>query len=244
MGASRRAIAAGAALAVSLAACDALLGLDQYQNVACATPADCPDAPDEASPPDAADAGLDAETGTVTDSQPGMDVTNEAQPPEGGYPVPFAHEIWVHWHMPNPDAAIAPDFPDAGTLPNQASYTATDGGADGGLATVLDDVTLLTWSRDSFGAMSLDQAWGWCVSLGASWRVPTRIELVSLVDFTQPSGSATIDPAAFPNTMTASYWTSSPVPSGGVWSVSFQTGLAAYPSAAANVRCVKGGAAQ
>jgi len=252
MGASRRALAAAAVLAVTLAACDVLLGLNDYQNVACAFPDDCPDVvAKEASPPDASDAGPEAEASTI-DSSPGQDVVSETQVPEGGYPVPFAHEIWVHWPMPNPDAAIAPDFPDAGVLPNQMAY---DTGADGGASTVRDLVTWgldgggLTWWRASIPATSLDDAWTKCVALGASWRVPTRIELISLVDFTQPSGSPTIDPAAFPDTTTVSYWTSSPVPGdGGTWTVSFQTGLASYPTAptytgaATTVRCVSGGA--
>jgi Protein of unknown function (DUF1566) len=250
MAASRRALVAAAAFAVTLAACDALLGLNSYQNVPC-LPDDCPEAGPEASPLDAADGAY--EGGTVTDSQPGPDVLEATlPPPEGGYPVPFAHEIWVHWRMPNPDAAIAPDFPDAGTLPNQMAY---DTGADGGAATAYDLVTSgpdgggLTWWRASLPATSLEDtdggAWEECYSLGPGWRVPTRIELISLVDFTQPSGP-TIDPAAFPDTKLASYWTSSPVPAEtgtvSTWTVSFQTGLASYFNQATYVRCVTGGA--
>jgi hypothetical protein len=259
MAASRRALAAAAVLAVTLAACDALLGLNSYQNVPC-LPDDCPEAGPEASHLDASDGGY--EGGTVTDSQPGPDVLEAQPPPEGGYPVPFAHEIWVHWRMPNPDAAIAPDFPDAGTLPNQTSY---DTGADGGAATAYDLVTGpdgggLTWWRESFPASSLEDvdgggAWEACTQLGAGWRVPTRIELISLVDFTQPNGNSTIDPTAFPDAQAAWYWTSSPVPGSdggsiGTWTVSFATGLATYPTAttyggpATLVRCVRGGATQ
>lgn len=260
MAASRRALVAAAALAVTLAACDALLGLNSYQNVAC-LPDDCPEAGPEASPPDASDAG--SEGAIVNDSGPGPDVSEAQPPPEGGYPVPFAHEIRVHWRMPNPDAAIAPDFPDAGTLPNQMAY---DTGPDGGAATAYDLVTSgpdgggLTWWRQSMPANSLEGtdgggAWEQCYSLGSGWRVPTRIELISLVDFTQPSGSPTIDPAAFPETQTAWYWTSSPVQGSdggsiGTWAVSFATGLATYPTAttyegpATLVRCVTGGALQ
>jgi hypothetical protein len=264
MGASRRALAVAAVLAVTLAACDALLGLDKYQNVACAFPADCPEGGIDAPFLDASEAA--SEGGMLADSQPGSDVMNEAQPvPEGGYPVPFAHEIWVHWRMPNPDAAIAPDFPDAGTLPSQMSY---DTGPDGAAATAYDLVTSgpdgggLTWWRASLPANSLEDtdgggAWEQCYALlpSGTWRVPTRIELLSLVDFTQPSSSPTIDPTAFPDTQSAWYWTSSPVAGSdggsiGTWTVSFATGLATYPTAttyegpATWVRCVTGGAAQ
>jgi hypothetical protein len=82
--------------------------------------------------------------------------------------------------------------------------------------------------------------------MGGSWRVPTRIELVSLVDYTQPSGKATIDPVVFANVQARAHWTSSPVPGDGgpsaYWTVSFADGLASNSAAGATyVLCVSGG---
>jgi hypothetical protein len=51
---------------------------------------------------------------------------------------PTAHEIWAHWPMPNPDAAIAGGS-DA-TLPNPMAYDTY-----GEAGTLLDKVTRLTW---------------------------------------------------------------------------------------------------
>lgn len=233
-----------ATLAVTLAGCDLLLGLNQYENVTCAFSFECPEAGPDGPSADAADSGLDGA------SNEGGDAPSDAvAPPEGGYPAPAATQVWVHWLMPNPDAASAPGFPDAGALPNPMTY---DAGADGGAPTVYDAVTGLTWWRASLPATSLEDAdsgaWEQCQGLGPGWRLPTRIELVSLVDFTQPSPSPTIDPVAFPSTPTEVFWTSSPVPAEtgpvGLWTVSFATGLASYYSGATQVRCVQQGATQ
>jgi hypothetical protein len=75
-------------------------------------------------------------------------------------------------------------------------------------------------------------------------RVPTRIELVSLVDFTtQPA----INLNAFPGTMAQPFWTSSVVPADAgldaasqYWSVSFADGIV-DKTPAMYVRCVVGG---
>jgi hypothetical protein len=143
--------------------------------------------------------------------------------------------------MPNPDAAIAPDS--AVLLPNPMTY---DAGADGG---TLDIVTHLLWETDgSQMASSFLGAWAHCSSLGPGWRVPTRIELVSLVDFTRTSPS--IDEPPFAGTeSTNPYWTSSVVwaPDAGAdaavnyWTVWFSDGLVARSDTGGFVRCVNGG---
>jgi hypothetical protein len=73
------------------------------------------------------------------------------------------------------------------------------------------------------------------------WRLPTRIELVSLVDFTQ--SSPTIDPTGFPNTPSEYFWSSSPVAgySYNAWYVNFSYGNG-HNSGVSNtgrVRCVR-----
>jgi len=73
------------------------------------------------------------------------------------------------------------------------------------------------------------------------WRVPTRIELVSLIDVTQSSPS--IDTVAFPNAPSEFFWTSSPMAGDATlaWSVFFGyggTGQSAVDMPA-RVRCVR-----
>jgi hypothetical protein len=76
----------------------------------------------------------------------------------------------------------------------------------------------------------------------SDWRLPTRRELLSLVDF----GAAAVpllDAAYFPDAVAGIYWTSSRDPFQGPWSVDFTDGTShadtrfdAHP-----VRLVRGG---
>jgi hypothetical protein len=251
MGASRRIVALAAAAACALAACDALLGLDKYQDVACAF--DCgvdaaetgprPDAPDVMSLPDVYEAAADASD--ASDAGDAADVLDSdvVVTPEGGWPVPTGHEVWAHWPMPNPDAAIAPEA--STLLPHPMAY---DAGIDASSPVAHDTVTGLSWLREPFPSpvMSLGDAWSLCTGQpGGPWRVPTRIELVSLIDFTVPSGQMMIDRSTFPFTQPGPYWTSSPVPGddgpAGYWTVAFNTGLASNSGPGLWVMCVKGG---
>jgi hypothetical protein len=104
--------------------------------------------------------------------------------------------------MPNPANA---------GLPNPASYT-----EDLVKGTVYDNVTGLTWEAavNPNAQFTRTQAIKHCQDQGL--RLPTRIELVSLVDFTKPgvpfmgvdSGNPTIDPRFNP-TPAQRFWTSS-----------------------------------
>ena len=98
-----------------------------------------------------------------------------------------------------------PNFP-ASSLPNPQSYDLSIAG------TVLDRVTGLMWQRRvAPGNMTLDEANAACdrLELGGyrDWRLPSRIELVSILDLaeTQPS----IDRDAFPGTPPDWFWSSS-----------------------------------
>ena len=112
---------------------------------------------------------------------------------------PPSEYIYARWPMPNPASS---------GLPNPASYT------DNGDGTVTDDVTKLVWQK----AVTSAQAYAWCDAInycatltlaGRSWRLPTRIELLSLVDFTRTSPA--INTTAFPSVPGGKYhWTSSP----------------------------------
>ena len=242
MGSSRKAVAALAVIAATVAACDALLGIGDYSKVDCAF--DCSVVAVDASEAGAAtDTGLDVFDAGNPDAGDGdageVDSALEAQPGDGAVDAPSVLLRWAQWPMPNPDAAIAPEA--STLLPNTMAY---DAGADGGSTTVLDLVTNLTWSRPAHSATTIGAATTYCSTLpGTGWHVPTRIQLVSLIDFTQPSSNPTIDVTTFPGTPQQRFWTSSTVPGdGGVtWVVDFGTGLTSTGGGtyASNVLCVR-----
>ena len=221
-------------ISLALVACDTLLGLGQYDAVACATHCDSGPEGGGLPMPDASDAAMVIESGADADAA--ADVVTV---PDGGYPpATAAHEIWAHWPMPNPDAAIGPES--STPLPHPMTYTLA---ADGGGLTAYDAVTKLTWWRQALSATTYDGAWTACsTNMGAGSRVPTRIELVSLIDFTR---TPTIETATFLDAGGLPTWTSSAVPGDGgpsaYWDVDFSTGLTGYGNAPTQVLCVIGG---
>jgi len=241
---SRRAVLGVATLlCAALLACDALLGLGDYGKTSCADVSgeSCTDSGEggyDVKVRDAADASADGDAEADADADADADAPTTVNDAANDGPTP--HQIWAHWPMPNPDASIAPDLPDAAELPNQMAY---DAGPDGS-TTVFDEVTGLTWERSGdAGAGSIDEARAHCatLTLGNGWRLPTRIELVSIVDFT---ASPAINSTAFPGTHPQEYWTSSAVPSDAgtqqYWTVSFANGLVDNTSGSAQyVRCVQ-----
>jgi hypothetical protein len=165
---------------------------------------------------------------------------------------------FADWPMPDaaPGSKFAPSY-DTTTTPG----------------TVIDLVTDLMWQRflpatasspetmydgctgtdDPFWC-TWEEAKIYCNNLvlagNSDWRLPTRIELESVLDETKSNPS--IDSTAFPNTPQTSFWSSSPYvgyalwqpfPPGDAWTVSFNRASAAdgrgidhYPA-----RCVRGG---
>jgi Protein of unknown function (DUF1566) len=107
---------------------------------------------------------------------------------------------WAPWPMPDPTATPG--------APSAPSYDVSSGDV------VVDRVTGLMWQR----AVGLE-SYGWdqanaycdCSTTGAhdDWRLPTRIELLSIVDFTK--GDPAIDGNAFPSAPSDYFWTSSSV---------------------------------
>lgn len=109
----------------------------------------------------------------------------------------------------------AGDGPDSGQF-----VISTDG------LSVADTITGLVWQRDASGprdgcaavaTCTLAEAKTYCAALvlgGVSgWRVPARMELLTIVDFTRQKPS--IDPIAFPNTPAEWFWISGPCPAAG-----------------------------
>jgi Protein of unknown function (DUF1566) len=121
---------------------------------------------------------------------------NAAQAGSGGNVSAGEHVApWATWPMPN----------SAPGLPNPQSFDTQTAGV------VVDRVTGLMWQRDLDGKEpTLAEATQMCAALTLAsyddWRLPSRIELVSILDNThvQPS----INLTAFPQTAIDWYWTS------------------------------------
>jgi hypothetical protein len=118
--------------------------------------------------------------------------------------------------------------------------------------TVHDTFTKLTWQRDgaASGLRTWAEAGSYCSALwldGPGWRLPTIVELRSIVDLSQ-EGPA-IDPAAFPGTPAkAGGWSSTKVQGNlsYAWYVNFLSGSSGTlavsgspPISTCHVRCVR-----
>jgi len=141
--------------------------------------------------------------------------------------------------MPNPASS---------GLPNPSSYT------DNGDGTVTDEVTKLIWQK----SVTSSQAYTWCDAInycatltlaGRTWHLPTRIELLSIVDFTRTGPGA--NTTAFPGIPGGKYhWTASPWVVSQIatkpqysWMVNFSDGLTSNAddrTALEYARCVSG----
>lgn len=115
---------------------------------------------------------------------------------------------------------------------------------------VTDSATMLTWQRAlDVSHYTWDDAKTYCASLtlaGGGWRLPTKDELLSIVDasFGVRREDPLIDPTAFPNTPSAAFWSSSSSPyvgTGFAWAVHFNDGSSTSepPSSTYRVRCVR-----
>ncbi len=149
-------------------------------------------------------------TGSHTDAS-----DNSVRPAQPSVSIGVLAADWARWPMPNP--------PSTG-LPNAQSYDV--GAAD----VVVDRVTGLRWQR-RIGKTDMlwKEAAAYCAGLGIEgahdWRLPTFIELTSLVDFTRVVPA--IDLVAFPDPIQGNFWTSTAVAAaaGEAWYVAFSTGF-------------------
>jgi len=148
-----------------------------------------------------------------------------------------------------PEAFPVPN-PLSTELPRPVSYT------DNGDGSVTDNVTGLVWEKapspliacpgsttEPPGSCTPAQAAAYCTSKGGAWRLPTRLDLMTLVDYDVVAvpPTPTIDASVFPVTNAQVYLTSSPLANdpGQVWSVSFADGYTGLASSAyGRARCV------
>jgi hypothetical protein len=187
---ARVALSIASAIGVALlAACNGILGIDGFHE----------------GPPLAVDGGgNDATVPDATTSDGGVDGSSDATIdvtvvtlPEGSAPVSFAR-----WKMPDPTPGAA----------NAPSYAATDSG-------VLDQVTGLVWltGKPLIAADgTFESAKAACdgATPAGTWRLPTRIELISLLEPVTDAGvqhsAPLIDTTYFTGNQSAPVWTSSP----------------------------------
>ena len=142
---------------------------------------------------------------------------------QGGVCNPGEDSTWAHW---------VPDAP--------PGYVVTED-------VVVSTTTRRTWQRAvPATSYTWQEAQTYCGSLSlpgypSGWRVPTRIELASIVDYTKLE--PTIDTAVFPGTPSESFWSSSlyASDSSGAWYVNFVVGDVYYDSVEVilRVRCVR-----
>jgi hypothetical protein len=132
---------------------------------------------------------------------------------------------------------------------------------DNGNGTVTDNNSGLMWQKENGGdsynwyvasgiydATSNPGSTNVCGSLAlgdySDWRLPSKKELVSLVDYSVASPGPTIN-AVFTGSLSSFYWTSADLAGSQTngWAVSFNDGHVSYVSKTATfpVRCVRGG---
>lgn len=176
------------------------------------------------------DCGDGGRTDVVTTDAPN-DVRADVAPIDASGTKPVR---WPQFKMPN--------YPqDGGPGENIPTY-------DGGGGVIVDGVSKLVWLEPVIaGDKTYEEAVSACAAApGGGWRLPSRIELVTLLDLT-PSKPVKIDTTVFPSTKAARYWTSSEVRPdvNGVrqhWVVDFEVGGLGKRDvkATAGVRCIKG----
>jgi hypothetical protein len=142
---------------------------------------------------------------------------------------------WAEWPIPNAEVEVT-----AGA-PNLESYTDN---ADG---TVTDNVTELMWQQLTPPMNYTEpESLAYCASLRiagySDWRLPSVIELVSIVD--TGTYNPSIDSTFFPGTSAVGfYWSSTQFAGdpGSMWGVYFNNGYSDYNdmSIAYSVRCVR-----
>ncbi len=195
------------------------------------------DAPSPEPPGRVADAGGEVEPSRMDPGSaegPDRDTGEHASPDSSPCaPANCGTHAWACWPMPND--------PSSG-LPNLARYK------DMGDSTIRDEVTCLLWEQNPPSqGYSQESAMARCASdeslPGSGWRLPTRIELASIADYTKRTPPQLSE--VFKNTqLNPPYWSASMVHSQPLaWTLRFYDGVfeAVDTSTWFESRCVKGG---
>jgi hypothetical protein len=109
-----------------------------------------------------------------------------------------------------------------------------------------DLVTGLEWTRDYYGYQTFDEAKSACAADatdGGGWRLPTRLELASIVDWGR-TAPALDDAIFYIDTSDRPYWTATEdvLFAANAWSIDFTNGLigAVSKNLPLDLRCVRG----
>jgi hypothetical protein len=178
---TRRVIVTLAAMTPLLAACNAILGISDFSKGECAGGGACDGT---SSSSGGFDGGQDAPT----------DAPINVVDARGVDPV-----SWAQWKMPN-----YPTTADSG--PNVNLENLKDNGVD----EVQDLITGLTWRKvkaEEHTPLTWDNAKDFCTDKGAGYRLPTRIELVTLLNLDPEHGSVRAN--ALLGLQSSPYWTTS-----------------------------------
>jgi hypothetical protein len=232
------------AIAIALAGCNGILGIQEGEPLLDAASSDTgpvgdgaidtsvpADAAPDGSSSDGVSNGDDARDSsappdTSIDSSVPADATPDASPdvspdttpdttPDTSTPVDAPADGACDQTALYPPRAGCPDhrwacWPAPATSPGAANYTVLTICGD---VVVIDKTTGLMWAQaEETGTYDWTAAHGACTSSRragfSDWRLPTRIELTSLVDHgkaTQPA----IETSAFPSTNTGPFWSDS-----------------------------------
>jgi hypothetical protein len=203
---------------------------------ACAMPRPVWAGPASADPPVPGDTRGGASTlgGTPGSRLPDTGITTCYCDGEGGS---CSQTLWGGNSCPGPGQRYYGQ--DANYRGRQPSYQSN------GDETITDQVTGLMWQQADGGSHSWDDAATYCqgLELGghADWRLPSRKELLSIVDYGKTNPA--IDPVF--SCSISVYWSDTPraVYPGFAWYVSFENGSSNYTfmDYANPVRCVRGG---
>lgn len=160
---------------------------------------------------------------------------------------------WPRWPMPDSATSVCSSGAAAVSCPTTGSGAGQDGTKLAPIATysttvdtVTDSVTQLMWQRvASSQSYIFSAATAYCDGLTlatySDWRLPTRLELLTLVDYGRFSPA--VDTTAFPSFLGQEQWTSSATPLGDGFTVDLSAGnVGTKPlNVGLKVLCVRGG---
>jgi hypothetical protein len=135
-----------------------------------------------------------------TDVEPQVDAGDAEvlKPPTG-----TVSESWAKWRIPHSS--------DASTLLFVGRYEERDGSVLVQVSpdTATDRKDPLTFGATHGTAATFEDANKYCKTLGSNFRVPTRIELITLLDYDKAATTGKLFPPGFTNPGDGSYWTAS-----------------------------------
>ncbi len=224
----RKAFLAALTALGALASCQGILGLGKFK--------DCTEKGADCSVDGRPDAPIDVDTDSSADGGADADADAEFPVPDGA-----VRSSWAAWRMPN-----SREPGDGG--PQPSSYGNYGPLLVDATPAVIETLSNLVWlNTNDVLASRFEEARDACAGQGPGWRLPTRIELVTLLDYGSDAGNFLPSPAFFTNLGPGTYWTSSVAGNNGkdtlFWVVDFSRGTvvrATRINEASRVVCIRG----